>query len=255
MNPSISTPSQKGFLPLHQLDGTPQTLEGTPEAWRESGRQLFKPQTVLLRWRGLRGGGSKSGDSQTLGTGVVLGEPGFDLGERGRRDPPAAKARRGESLFSRDNVGDEIGHDLREGVSIDRNTLLCLPFHCVLCQAAPAPAGIFAILHPRYHPAHAARNSVSTPQPPTGQMVTILRGAKSQVCDRQERRSGTDRAVLGYALMPPALVNLTKGVVGILTRSLGNVSRKFFPQSHIASMIGFRAWPRLEMEYSTFGGT
>ena len=36
------------------------------------------------------------------------------------------------------NVGDEIGHDLREGVSIDRNTLLCLPFHCVLCQAAPA---------------------------------------------------------------------------------------------------------------------
>jgi hypothetical protein len=39
-------------------------------------RQLFKPQTVLLRWRGLRGGGGKSGDSQTLGTGVVLGEPG-----------------------------------------------------------------------------------------------------------------------------------------------------------------------------------
>jgi hypothetical protein len=39
------------------------------------------------------------------------------------------------------------------------------------------------------------------------------------------------------------------------TWSLGNVSRKFFPQSHIASMIGFRAWPRLEMEYSTFGGT
>jgi hypothetical protein len=24
------------------------------------------------------------------------------------------------------------------GVSIDRNTLLCLPFHCVLCYAAPA---------------------------------------------------------------------------------------------------------------------
>jgi hypothetical protein len=42
----------------------------------------------------------KSGDSQTLGTEVVLGEPGFDLGERGRRDPPAVEARRGESLFS-----------------------------------------------------------------------------------------------------------------------------------------------------------
>ena len=29
MNPSISTPSQKEPLPLHRLDGTPQTLEGT----------------------------------------------------------------------------------------------------------------------------------------------------------------------------------------------------------------------------------
>jgi hypothetical protein len=37
---------------------------------------LLYPQTVLLRCRGLRGGGSKSGDRQTLGTGVVLGEPG-----------------------------------------------------------------------------------------------------------------------------------------------------------------------------------
>jgi len=41
-------------------------------------------------------------------TGVVLGEPGCAYpaesvrgGERGRRDPPAAEARRGESLFSR----------------------------------------------------------------------------------------------------------------------------------------------------------
>src|SRR5260221_4362180 len=66
------------------------------------GRRLFKPQTVLLRWRGLRGGGSKSGDGQTLGTGMVLGEPGFVLGERGTRDPPAAEARRGESLFSQE---------------------------------------------------------------------------------------------------------------------------------------------------------
>jgi len=43
-------------------------------------------------------GGSSSGDGQTLGTGVVVGEPGFDLGERGRRD--RFGARRGESLFS-----------------------------------------------------------------------------------------------------------------------------------------------------------
>jgi hypothetical protein len=67
---------------------------------RGPGPRLFKPQTALFRWRGLRGDGSKSGDGQTLGTGVVLGEPGFVLGERGRRD--RFGARRGESLFSRE---------------------------------------------------------------------------------------------------------------------------------------------------------
>jgi hypothetical protein len=36
-----------------------------------------------------------------LVAGVVLGEPGFDLGERGRRD--RFGARRGESLFSRES--------------------------------------------------------------------------------------------------------------------------------------------------------
>jgi len=34
-------------------------------------------------------------------TGVVLGEPGFDLGERGRRD--RFGPRRGESLFPRES--------------------------------------------------------------------------------------------------------------------------------------------------------
>jgi hypothetical protein len=29
-------------------------------------RRLFKPQTVLLRWRGLRGGGTKPGEASTL---------------------------------------------------------------------------------------------------------------------------------------------------------------------------------------------
>src|ERR1700730_13325736 len=32
------------------------------------GGDPFEPQTVLLRWRGLRGGGSISGDGQTLGS-------------------------------------------------------------------------------------------------------------------------------------------------------------------------------------------
>jgi hypothetical protein len=63
------------------------------------GREPFKPQTVLLRLQRPPRGGSKSGDGQTLSTGVVLGEPGFCLGERGRRDPPAAEARR-EKVFS-----------------------------------------------------------------------------------------------------------------------------------------------------------
>jgi hypothetical protein len=87
------------MLPLLQLDGPPQTLEGTPEAWRESGRRLFKPQTVLLRWRGLREGESTSGDGQTIGNRSGLRRTWVRLGERGRRD--RFGARRGESLFSR----------------------------------------------------------------------------------------------------------------------------------------------------------
>ena len=39
------------------------------------GSRLFKPQTVLLRWRGLRGAEVHLAIAQTLGTGVVLGEP------------------------------------------------------------------------------------------------------------------------------------------------------------------------------------
>jgi len=74
------------MLPLLQLDGLPQTLEGTPEAWRESGRRLFKPQTVLLRWRGLREGESTSGDGQTIGNRSGLRRTWVRLGERGRRD-------------------------------------------------------------------------------------------------------------------------------------------------------------------------
>jgi hypothetical protein len=36
------------MLPLLQLDGPPQTLEGTPRL-AERGRSPFKPQTALLR--------------------------------------------------------------------------------------------------------------------------------------------------------------------------------------------------------------
>ena len=36
MNPSMSTPSQKGLHPLHRLDGPPQTLEGPLEKLYES---------------------------------------------------------------------------------------------------------------------------------------------------------------------------------------------------------------------------
>ena len=42
--------------------------------WRKG--SCLSRRRYSLRWRGLRGGGSKSGDGQTLGTGVVLGEPG-----------------------------------------------------------------------------------------------------------------------------------------------------------------------------------
>jgi hypothetical protein len=51
---------------------------------------------VLFR-RLFRNGTGDAGN--TPGTGVVLGEPGFDLGERGSRD--RFGARPGESLFSR----------------------------------------------------------------------------------------------------------------------------------------------------------
>ena len=47
--------------------------------------------------------GSNSGDSQTLDSRSGLRRTWVRLGERGRRDPPAAEARRGESLFSRES--------------------------------------------------------------------------------------------------------------------------------------------------------
>jgi hypothetical protein len=53
-----------------------------------------------------------------LGRGVVLGEPGFDLGELEMR----------------------LAMILREGVSIDRNTLLCAPIPlCLMPRRSSAP--------------------------------------------------------------------------------------------------------------------
>jgi len=90
----------------------------------------------------------------------------------------------------------DLGHDARR--SFHRSpTLLCLPFHCVLCRAAPAPAGIVAIRNPRYHPAHAARDSVSTPQPPTGQMVTNCVAPKAKSATDRRGAARPERAVLG----------------------------------------------------------
>ena len=77
------------------------------------GRSPFKPQTVLLRLqRPPRGAEVKSGDGQTLGTGVVLGEPGCAYEKR--EGETAFGARRGESLFSR-------GRELQEGAIPDTN--------------------------------------------------------------------------------------------------------------------------------------
>jgi hypothetical protein len=68
-------------------------------------RGPFRLQTVLLGLRPSVGTGRGSGVSQEA-TGVVLGEPGFVLGERGRRD--SLLARRGESLFSQMSRGSEV---------------------------------------------------------------------------------------------------------------------------------------------------
>ena len=43
MNLSIFRPLQKRILPFPQLDGSPQTLEGTPRAQRRRGRRPFMP--------------------------------------------------------------------------------------------------------------------------------------------------------------------------------------------------------------------
>jgi hypothetical protein len=61
---------EPGFLMLLcKIYGSFGTL-GNPEPLRSDrlSNATGKPQTVLLRWRGLRGDGSKSGDGQTLGT-------------------------------------------------------------------------------------------------------------------------------------------------------------------------------------------
>jgi hypothetical protein len=60
------------------------------------GAGYFKPQTVLLRCRGLRGGGSISGDCQTHGNRSSLRRTWVRLASR-------KASGRGESLFSRES--------------------------------------------------------------------------------------------------------------------------------------------------------
>ena len=77
-------------------------------AWLSAAGRGYQTRINRILRAGLRGGGSKSGDGQALSTGVVLGEPGFVLGERGKRD--RFRARRGESLFSpaEKRLGEEL---------------------------------------------------------------------------------------------------------------------------------------------------
>jgi hypothetical protein len=58
MNPSISMPSQNEILPFLRLDGTPQTLEGTPEpaegeAAVYAGFDLEQASRSGIRWLNL----------------------------------------------------------------------------------------------------------------------------------------------------------------------------------------------------------
>ena len=88
--------SQEWYAVLRHRRGNPDTRFAVTCPYYRTLSTLPADGTLALK--GVRGGGSKSGDCQTLGTGVVLGEHGFDLGERGRRD--RFGPRRGESLFS-----------------------------------------------------------------------------------------------------------------------------------------------------------
>ena len=89
------------------------------------------------------------------------------------------------------NVGDEIGHDLREGVSMDRNTLLCLPFHCVLMPGRSSAGWNCCNTESTISSGTCGAGFSFNPAAEDRADGYKLRGAKSQVCDRQERRSAT----------------------------------------------------------------
>ena len=58
---------------------------GLAKFLRDEGRAPIKPQTVLLSVEASAGSGGRSGEARKIKEGS-LGEPWFDLGERGRRD-------------------------------------------------------------------------------------------------------------------------------------------------------------------------
>jgi hypothetical protein len=74
-------------------------------------------------------------------------------------------------------------------------------------------------------------------------MVTNCVALKAKSATDRRGAAEPDRAVLGYALMPPALVNLMKGLVGILPARrragefLAPVRGKPFPQPFF---LGYR---------------
>src|SRR5258707_10737171 len=99
---SVSRAPRKKGLEGQEPRGTRRVedLNGrSPASFTRRGRTPFKPQTVLLRWRGLRGGGSNSGEWPDTWYRSGIRRTWVRLGERGRRD--RFGARRGESLCSR----------------------------------------------------------------------------------------------------------------------------------------------------------
>jgi hypothetical protein len=80
----------------------------------KSGKSSVDRSEVISAW--------DSGDSQTLGTGVVLGEPGFVLGESGRR---GALGSTGRKTFHPAEISEE---GVKNGKRVDH---VPLPFSSI----------------------------------------------------------------------------------------------------------------------------
>src|SRR4029077_7172654 len=87
------------YAVFRHIRGNPETRYTVTCPYRYTLSTL--PADATLALEGVRGGGSKSGDSQTLSTRSGFRRTWVRLGERGRRD--RFRPRRGESLFSRES--------------------------------------------------------------------------------------------------------------------------------------------------------